>query len=197
MRVMVHNGARRPLDADAHPTVGAVVDALLGAGADAHALVSIAVDGCGVDLDELGELRALPCAGVGELVVETRPLRAVASDALESASQYGAELAGALRRTAGLLQDGARARANALWAAAVDGVVVWLGAVNGAAAALGADGAPLAEVERELAAPLEALADAWERDDTIAIADLLEHELARRIEGWAARLAALPAGREG
>src|SRR5690606_5659617 len=89
MRVMVHNGARRPLDADAHPTVGAVVDALLGAGADAHALVSIAVDGCGVDLDELGELRALPCAGVGELVVETRPLRAVASDALESASQYG------------------------------------------------------------------------------------------------------------
>lgn len=193
MTALRHNGRLDRLDAGRHPTVGAVLDACLRADGEEHVLVAVHLDGRAIDEAELSELCELASDGVGELDVVSRPLRAVASDALESAADYAPGLAAALARAAGLLRAGEWARAVALWAEACEALEVLLHA-------LAVVGASLAEARdlpdaaaAALRAPLAAAVAAHERGDLLALADLLDYELVTRVETLADRLRALHA----
>lgn len=191
MTALRHNGRLDRLDADRHPTLGAVLDACLGADDGEHVLLSVRLDGRAIDEAELAELRELPSDGVGELDVVSRPRRAVAGDALASAAAYAPAVSAALARAASLLRTGEVARGQALWADACAALDVLLHALAAVAASLPeADALPEAAASA-LREPLVAAAAAAERGDWLALADGLEHELAARVATLAARLRAL------
>src|SRR5690606_16728729 len=134
MTALRHNGRLERLDAERHPTLGAVLDACLQGKDGEHVLMSVRLDGRVIEADELAELRELASDGVGELDVVSRPRRAVAGDALESAADYAPRIADALLRAAGLLRAGEVARGQTLWGDACAALDVLLHALAVAAA---------------------------------------------------------------
>jgi hypothetical protein len=194
MTVLRHDGRRRQVALDAHPTLGAAIDACLAADREAEVVVAVRVDGREFAADDLAELRALASEGVGALELVTRPRDGVARDALESAADYAPGLAAAIARAAALLREGELARAHALWADACEALDVLVHALAGIGAALPGAREALAAIGAELAAPLAAAADAHARGDWLGLADVLEYEIGARVAASRERLAALRAG---
>ncbi len=191
MTALRHNGRLDRLDPGRHPTVGAALEACLHADGEEHVLVAVHVDGRAIDESEFPELYELASDGVAKIDVISRPLRGVAIDALESAADYAPGLAAALARAAGLLRAGESGRAVALWAEACEALEMLLHALAVVGAALTEARDLPAATAIALRAPLAAAVAAHERGDLLALADLLDYELAAWVEALAGRLRAL------
>lgn len=186
---LIHNGRAERIEPAQLATVGAVLAACTESGE--HVLLSLRLDGCEIDEAEHAAIAGLSTDAAGKLEVESRPLRAVARDGLESAAAYAGEVAAAFGRMAALLREGRIERARALFRDCLDAVGVLLQAVQSAAEVLGPVAAQLAALEPALERRVAALERHFVEEDWVAVADCVEFEVAAEIAQWPASLVAV------
>jgi hypothetical protein len=183
---LIHNGAEERIDPERFATVGDALAACIDPGG--FVVLSVRLDGCEIADEERVEIELLPTTGGGRLEIESRPLRDVARDGLESAATYARAVATAFGRTAELLRDGEVARGTAVFRDAVDATDVLLAAIRSAAAALGAVADPLTTLEASLERGIGAMERHFAATDWVALADCLEFEVATEVATWQDRI---------
>lgn len=180
-----HNGRERSVAREEHASLGdAVASCLAGPEGQGEILERLCVNGVVLEDPDVAALRHLALADDDAIEIESRPARRVAAAGLESAAAYLPNVASSARRTALLLRGGEIQRANGLYAHLLDALAVLAFLLRAAAREVGPAGEGLSEVEAESGAVLTRLLVAQQRQDWIAVADGLEHEVSPLLGRW-------------
>ncbi len=141
------------------------------------------IDGVELDAEALDALPARATAGVSRVEVKTRRVEEVAGAALESAADYAQKIEHRLREAADAYRAADAETAGMTLAECMDALIVILETVRGASPFLGSAG-DLSRLEQEIAPALALLEDHQLRQDWLAVADVIEFEIAASLSRW-------------
>lgn len=164
-----------------------------GAGEDS-VVIAIEVDGQALSPDELGLLEARRLDDVARVHVERRPSRAVATGVLEQGADYTGRIVPAIAAVVDAYRLGRLDEASRVLADVLDSLSVLTGITQSIAVVLPDEARTLGALQGEIHPWLEEMLQAQAGEDPIQIADLLEYEIAPRIESWGTTMRALAAG---
>lgn len=147
-------------------------------------VVSVEIDGepLGPDLLDAPETVGFGPQSRVELVL--RPSREVALGVLAQGADYCVRIVAAIADAAELARAGRTEPASRLLADILDSLSVLTGITCSIAAVLPEEARALAELQSEIQPWLEQMLEAQSVEDPIRLADLLEYEIAPRIESW-------------
>lgn len=175
----------------------AVADLARQAAYDGRVVAHTLVDGS--EVGDLGTfLRGRLYSPPETVTVQTLPPEALVREAAATAQTYLPNLATAVRGWAERLVRGERPSGNS-WLALLEGLEWLVSVLGGAVRHLPLDRAGREEAKRlieELHAVVQEMAAAWDREDTVALADILEYRLADLIQECLVFLAPLAAGED-
>jgi len=157
-------------------------------------LVGISIDGEPLSSEELGELESRALEGVRRVEIQRRPTHEVASSVLRQGALYSTEIIRAIERTVEHFRCGRSDLANELLAHVSDSLAVFVGISASVATVIGERAEELAERQSQLHPWLEQMIEAQSGGDPIRVGDLLEFEIAPRIQSWGERMQALSDG---
>jgi hypothetical protein len=182
-----HNGAEKHFENLDFANLGDVMRACAGAD-ESQVVTSLSVNGCAIPDESLETLEEFPVEGIEEVEVQTRAVREVALDSLDSSISYGNKIEAALLDTASRLRAGKIQDANEIFADTIDALNVFLYALGAIGKALGEDGDELFGLEEELKPWLDELIEAQLDQDWLRVADFAEFEVVELISEWSRRL---------
>jgi len=183
---LILNGEPRAIDASDCANLAELVaraEALEG-GAGASVVIAVEVDGRALTADELGVLETRPLADVRRVSIVRRPSREVALGVLVQGADYATQIVGVIGETAGHYRAGRTEHASGVLADVLDSLAVLTGITVSISGVLADEARTLAALQGEIQPWLEEMLDAQTEEDPIRIADLLEYEVAPRIEAW-------------
>ena len=151
---------------------------------EASVVVAIEVDGHALSPEELGLLEARRLDDVARVHVERRPSRAVAWSVLAQGADYTLRIAEAIASVVDDYRAGRVEGANAVLADVLDSLSVLTGITYSIAAVLPDEARDLGALQGEIHPWLEQMLQAQTGEDPVGIADLLEYEIAPRVERW-------------
>lgn len=151
-------------------------------------VVGIEIDGESLPPDAMQGLESRRLDDIGRIAIDRRPARAVACSVLQQGARYCGEIVKAIERTVEHLRAGRSQAGNELFADVSDSLTVLIGINASVASVLSEHGDELMALQSDLHPWLEALIQAQSSDDPILIGDLLEFEIAPRIQGFGARM---------
>ena len=156
-----------------------------------YVVVGVEVDGESLSPEELSALEARSLEGVGTVSIRRRSTMAVARSVLEQGADYTGQIAIAIAQTVDYYRTGRSDLANSLLANVTDSMTVLTGITYSVSKILVEESKTLAELQGELFPWLEEMIQAQTDEDPIRIADILEYEIAPRVDGWGASMRAL------
>lgn len=190
---LILNGERTAFDASDCTNLAELVARAesLVAGAEESLVTEIAIDGRSLPPDALSALERHALEGVGRVEILRRPKREVALGVLEQGADYCGRIVAAIGETGGDYRAGRVQRASQRLAEVIDALSVLTGITYSIAGVFVEGARSLATLQGEIQPWLEELLDAQTGEDPIRIADLLEYEVAPRIEGWGEAMRAI------
>lgn len=183
---VILNGERREFDLSECANLAELVaraEGLDGVAEDSI-VVSIAVDGEALSVDELDRLELRPIAQIGQVELVRRPSREVAASVLAQGADYTGQVAGAIDRVVGDYRAGRTERASANLAEVIDSLSVLTNISLSVAGPLPEASRALVAEQAEIQPWLQEMLEAQTGRDPIRIADVLEYEIGPRILGW-------------
>lgn len=154
-------------------------------------VVRIEIDDRPLSAEEMEGLERHRLDDIERVSISRRSARSVARSVLGQGALYSREIVKAIHRSADHFRSGRSDRANELLARVSESLSVFVGISACAADVVPAWSEELRGFEAELHPWLLQMIEAQSVEDPIGIADLLEFEIATRIERWGARLGAL------
>lgn len=190
---LILNGEVRPLDTTDCANLAELIARaeILDQGAESSVVVAVEIDGEALSADELGLLEARGLENVRRVSVVRRPSREVAWGVLAQAVDYTNQIAPAIHEVVSDYRAGRSQRANRVLADILDSMSVLTGITHAIAGVLADEAKILAALQSEIQPWLEEMLDAQAGEDPIRIADVLEYEIAPRIESWGTAMKAL------
>lgn len=191
---LILNGELRSLDTADCANLAELIaraEALDQQGTETSVVVSIEIDGETLSGEELGLLEARGLEDVRRVAVVRRPSLEVAWGVLDQAIDYTAQIDPAIREVVSDYRAGRSQRANRLLADVLDSMTVLTGITHAIAGVLADEAKVLGALQSEIHPWLEEMLDAQAGEDPIRIADVLEYEIAPRIESWGAAMKTL------
>lgn len=183
---LILNGEARPFDASDCANLAELVaraEALSDEGIPC-VVTAVEIDGEPLPPDALGALEVRPIANVKRISIVRRPRREVARSVLEQGADYCQRIVEATLQAVADYRSNRTQQASRMLAAVLDSISVLTGITCSISAELVEAATRLAELQGEIHPWLEAMLEAQSVDDPIQIADLLEYEIAPRIEAW-------------
>lgn len=159
--------------------------------AERRVVVGIEIDDRPLSVEEMERLESRPLDDIGRVSIARRSAQSVARSVLGQGALYSREIVKALHRSADHFRSGRSDRANELLARVSESLSVFVGISASAADVVPAWSEELRGFEAELHPWLVEMIEAQSAEDPIGIGDLLEFEIATRIERWGARLGVL------
>lgn len=183
---LILNGEARTFDASDCANLAELVARAesLDAAASPCVVTAVEIDGEPLPAEELGCLEQRPIAHARRIAIVRRPRREVAESILEQGAAYCERIVEAIAATALDYRSNRSQQANRVLADVLDSLSVLTGITCSIATELAAAATALAALQSEIQPWLEAMLEAQSGDDPIRIADLLEYEIAPRIEAW-------------
>ena len=154
------------------------------AGGEACVVVGIAVDGAPLSPEEMSTLESRSLDGVAHVAIERQPVHSIASSVLRQGADYSREIVKAIGQTVEYFRSARSDLANDLFANVSDSLSVLVGISASAASVLPDRAEELIRFQTDLFPWLEELLEAQSAEDPIRIGDLLEYEVAPRVESW-------------
>lgn len=151
---------------------------------EASVVVSVEVDGEPLPPDLLGAPETVLLGASQTIHLVRRPTREVAQSVLEQGADYCIRIVAAIGEASDHQRAGRVETGNRLLADILDSLSVLTGITYSIAAALPDEARTLAVLQGEIQPWLEQMLEAQSAGDPIGIADLLEYEVAPRIESW-------------
>jgi len=190
---LILNGELRPLDTTDCANLAELIARaeILDQGTESSVVVAVEIDGQALSADELGLLEARGLDNVRRVTVVRRPSREVAWSVLDQAVDYIAQIAPAICEVVSDYRAGRSQRANRVLADILDSMSVLTGITHAIAGVLAEEAKILGALQSEIQPWLEEMLDAQSGEDPIRIADVLEYEIAPRIESWGTAMKAL------
>jgi len=192
MEVIV-DGERRTLDVADCANLAELVarSESLDSGAEQWVVVGIEIDDRPLTSEEMEGLELQRLDDVERVSIARRSAQSVARSVLRQGALYSREIVKAIHRSAGHFRAGRSDRANELLARISDSLSVFVD-INASAADVVPDwSAELRGFEAQLHPWLVQMIEAQSVEDPIGLGDLLEFEIATRVEHWGARLGEL------
>lgn len=183
---LILNGEARPFDASDCANLAELVaraEALSDGGLPC-VVTAVEIDGEPLPPDALGSLEIRPIANVKRVAIERRPRREVARSVLEQGADYCERIVEATLQAVADYRANRTQQASRVLADVLDSISVLTGITYSISAELIEAATRLAELQSEIHPWLEAMLEAQSGNDPIQIADLLEYEIAPRIEVW-------------
>lgn len=159
-------------------------------------VVGVEVDGVALDPDRLAALEEEPLDDVERVVLTRRPMRDVAVSVLLQGSDYCGQIGPAIEQSVGHFRAGRSDHGSEVLAAISDSLTILTGILQSATHALPEWNDSFAKLQASLYPWLESLVEAQTDADPLRIADLLEYEIAPRIEEWRAVMRSVARGPE-
>ena len=147
-------------------------------------VTEVEIDGEPLPADALGSLEAREITNVKRIAIVRRPRREVALSVLDQGAGYCERIVEAIERTVADYRSNRTQPASRVLADLLDSISVLTGITYSIAAELIEAATSLAELQGEIQPWLEEMLEAQSGDDPIRIADLLEYEIAPRIQAW-------------
>lgn len=154
-------------------------------------VTEVVIDGLALPPEALSELERHALAGVGRIEIVRRPRREVALGVLDQGSTYCGRIVAAIGEASGDYRVGRVQRASRQLADVIDALSVLTGITHSIAGVFVEEAQSLAALQGEIQPWLEEMLDAQTREDPILIADLLEYEIAPRVERWGKAMRAI------
>ena len=129
--------------------------------------------------------------GRQRIEIVRRPRREVALGVLDQGSTYCGRIVAAIGEASGDYRVGRVQRASRQLADVIDALSVLTGITHSIAGVFVEEAQSLAALQGEIQPWLEEMLDAQTREDPILIADLLEYEIAPRVERWGKAMRAI------
>lgn len=183
---LILNGEARRFDASDCANLAELVaraESLDAAGAPC-VVTAVEIDGEPLPPEALGSLELRPIGEASRISIVRRPRREVAESILEQGAAYTGRIVEAIATTAADYRANRTQQANRVLADVLDSLSVLTGITCSIATELPDVATPLAALQAEIQPWLEEMLDAQSGEDPIRIADLLEYEIAPRIEAW-------------
>lgn len=192
MEVIV-DGERRTLDVSDCANLAELVarSESLEVGMGRRVVVGIEIDDRALSSEEMEGLESHRLDDVERVSIERRSAQSVARSVLRQGALYSREIVKALHRSAGHFRSGRSDRANELLARASESLSVFVGINASVADVVSEWSEELLGFEAELHPWLVQMIEAQSMEDPIGIGDLLEFEIAARVERWGVRLGEL------
>lgn len=190
---LILNGERSAIDAHDCLNLAELIaraEALETSG-EANVVVAVEVDGEALSADELEQLELRPLENVKRVRVERRPSREIAYGVLEQGAEYTQRIVAFVLEVVGAYRDGKSESASRGLADVLDSLTVLTGITYSISGVLVEAATELAALQGEIQPWLEKMLEAQAGEDLIRIADLLEYEIAPRIEQWGEAMARL------
>lgn len=183
---LILNGEARPFDASDCANLAEVVARAETLEAEGLPCVvtSVEIDGESLPPEALGFLEIRPITDVKRISIVRRPRREVARSVLEQGADYCGRIVEATLQAVADYRSNRTQQASRVLADVLDSISVLTGITYSISAELSDAATRLAELQGEIHPWLEAMLEAQSGDDPIQIADLLEYEIAPRIEDW-------------
>lgn len=151
---------------------------------EACVVVGVEIDGENLTPEEMSALEARSLDGVARIAIERQPVHTIASSVLRQGADYSGEIVKAIGRTVEYFRSARSDQANELFAHVSDSLTVLVGISSSAANVLPERAEELIRFQTDLFPWLEELIEAQSDEDPIRIGDLLEYEIAPRVESW-------------
>lgn len=192
---LILNGERTAFDAGDCANLAELVARAeaLAPDADEAVVTEIAIDGRPLPPDALSSLETLALAGVGRVEILRRPKREVAFAVLDQGAEYCGRIVAAIGEAGADYRAGRVQQASRQLADVIDALAVLTGITCSIAVVFGAEARSLAALQGGIQPWLEEMLDAQTGEDPVRIADLLEYEIAPRVEGWGSAMRAIHA----
>ena len=193
---LILNGELRPVDTRDCANLAELIaraESLEGE-VEASVVVAVEVDGEALSPEALGLLEARPLENVQRVSVIRRPSREVALGVLAQGADYTGRIGAAIAAIVADYRASRSENANRVLADVLDSLSVLTGITYSISAVLPEEAKALAALQSEIHPWLEEMLDAQTGKDPIRIADVLEYEIAPRIERWGQALRELGAG---
>ncbi len=183
---LILNGERTPIDTSDCANLAELIARAeaLDCASEACVVVAIEVDGEALSPEELGVLETRRIDNVAQVSVVRRPSREVARGILEQGAGYTERIVEAIGAAVDDYRAGRSERANRVLADILDSLSVLTGITYSIAGVLADEAKALGIVQSEIHPWLEEMLDAQTGEDPIRIADVLEYEIAPRIDRW-------------
>jgi len=163
----------------------------LESGAQRRVVVAIEIDDRPLSAEEMEALESHPLDDIARVSIARRSAASVARSVLRQGATYSREIVKAIGRSTDHFRSGRSDRANELLARVSESLSVFVG-INACAADVVCEWREeLMGFEAELHPWLVQMIESQSAEDPIGIGDLLEFEIAPRIERWGARLGEL------
>jgi hypothetical protein len=159
--------------------------------AERRVVVGIEIDDRPLSAEEMEHLESRPLDDIGRVSIARRSAQSVARSVLGQGALYSREIVKAVHRSADHFRSGRSDRANELLARVSESLSVFVGISACAADVVPAWSEELRAFEADLHPWLVEMIEAQSAEDPIGLGDLLEFEMATRIERWGARMGAL------
>jgi len=147
-------------------------------------VVGVEVDGEALTPEQLSVLESHSLDGVVTVSIQRRSTIAVARSVLEQGADYTGRIAVAIGQTVDHYRSGRSDLANSLLANVTDSLTVLTGITYSVSNILVEESKALAALQGEIFPWLEEMIQAQTSEDPIGIADILEYEIAPRVEQW-------------
>lgn len=183
---LIVNGETRPFDASDCANLAELVaraEGLSGEGVPC-VVTAVEIDGQPLLPEELGALEIRPIADVQRVAIVRRPRREVALGVLEQGADYCERIVAAIAAVVADYRANRSQQASRVLADVLDSISILTGITCSVSAELVEAANELAGLQGEIHPWLEAMLEAQSGNDPIQIADLLEYEIAPRIEAW-------------
>ncbi|MEZ4330211.1 MAG: hypothetical protein R3F35_00515 [Myxococcota bacterium] len=190
---LILNGERTAIDASDCANLAELVarSESLVRGAEEAVVTEVAVDGHVLPPEALSELERHALAGVACVEIVRRPRREVALGVLDQGAAYCGRIVAAIGEASGDYRAGRVQRASQQLADVIDALSVLTGITYSIAGVFVEEARSLAALQGEIQPWLEEMLDAQTGEDPILIADLLEYEIAPRVESWGKAMRAI------
>jgi hypothetical protein len=156
----------------------------LGDAAERSVVVAVEIDGRVLPPEELGLLETRRLDEVSAVRVERRPSTEVARSVLVQGADYTTRIVEAIAAVADDYRAGRSEQANRVLADVLDSISVLTGITYSISGTLADEAQALGALQGEIHPWLEEMLDAQTGEDLIRIADVLEYEIAPRLERW-------------
>ncbi|MBY0398868.1 hypothetical protein K2X89_01135 [Myxococcota bacterium] len=193
---LILNGESRSFDASDCANLAELVARAerLDSGGSPCVVTAIEIDGEPLPPEELGSLELHAIEHARRIAIVRQPRREVALRVLEQGASYCERIVAAIAQCAGDYRSNRTQQASRVLADILDSLSVLTGITVSVSAELSDAASELAALQGEIQPWLEQMLEAQSGNDPIRIADLLEYEIAPRIEAWGVAMQGFASG---